>query len=113
MSLTDQLYALSRLVRRNLKLFLKDKAAVFFSLLAPMIVLLLFLLFLGDMQVDTVAGFLDAAGVAYTDKTVHAFVDSWMFAGVMGVACITASWSRTNSTDCSTTTRRRRCAAGW
>ena len=45
MSLTDQLYALSRLVRRNLKLFLKDKAAVFFSLLAPMIVLLLFLLF--------------------------------------------------------------------
>lgn len=92
MSLTDQLYALSRLVRRNLKLFLKDKAAVFFSLLAPMIVLLLFLLFLGDMQVDTVAVFLDAAGVAYTDKTVHAFVDSWMFAGVMGVACITVSF---------------------
>ena len=40
-------YALLSLARRNLKVFLKDKANVFFSLLAPLIVLALYALFLG------------------------------------------------------------------
>lgn len=92
MKLRDQLYALAALTKRNLKMFLLDKAAVFFSLLAPLIVLLLFLLFLGDMQVDTVVSAFDAAGIPYTEKAVHAFVNSWMFAGVMGVACVTVSF---------------------
>ena len=34
-------YALFALARRNIKVFLKDKANVFFSLLAPLIVLAL------------------------------------------------------------------------
>ena len=43
-------YALWLLTRRNLKIFLKDKANVFFSLLAPLIVLALYVLFLGRLQ---------------------------------------------------------------
>ena len=45
-------YALWLLTRRNLKIFLKDKAIVFFSLLAPLIVLVLYVLFLGRIQED-------------------------------------------------------------
>lgn len=92
MNLTDQLYALQKLVKRNLKLFLKDKAAVFFSLLAPLIVLLLFLLFLGDIQVDGVIQTFTQAGLPYTEAAVKSFVNSWMFAGVLSVACITVSF---------------------
>ena len=44
--------AFYRLTVRNLKLFLKDKMQVFFSLLAPLIVLFLYVAFLGDVQMD-------------------------------------------------------------
>ena len=40
------------MVSRNLKIFLKDKANIFFSLLCPLIVLALYVLFLGKIQVD-------------------------------------------------------------
>ena len=38
---------------RNLKLFFKDKAAVFFSLLAVFIIIGLYALFLGDVWTDS------------------------------------------------------------
>lgn len=91
MTFADNVFSLTKLVKRNLKLFLTDKAGVFFSLLAPLIVLMLFLLFLGDIQVETVKGVMDGFGVPYTEKAAGAFVNSWMFSGVMSVACITVS----------------------
>ena len=39
--------------RRNLAMHWRDKTGVFFSLLAPLIILMLFLLFLGKTQVDS------------------------------------------------------------
>ena len=84
------LYALASMTRRNLKIFLRDRAAVFFSLLAPLIVLLLYILFLGDVQVESVRGAIPE-GVAVEDGAVRGFVDSWMVAGVLSVACITVS----------------------
>ena len=46
-------YALAGLTKRGIKIFLKDKAGVFFSLLAPLIVLMLYVIFLGDVQLDS------------------------------------------------------------
>ena len=46
------MYALARLTARNWKVFVKDRANVFFALLAPLIVLALYVLFLGRIQVD-------------------------------------------------------------
>ena len=45
------LRAMLLMTRRGLKIFLKDRASVFFSLLAPLIILLLYVLFLGDVQI--------------------------------------------------------------
>ena len=39
--------ALMQLTLRNLKVFVKDRANIFFSLLAPLIVLALYVLFIG------------------------------------------------------------------
>lgn len=90
--ITGEIYAFSQLVRRHCKVFLKDGMAVFFSLLAPLIVFMLYILFLGEIQADTVAGFFPE-GMPVPEDDVRAFVDSWMVAGVLGVACITVSFS--------------------
>ena len=41
--------SLMRLSLRNVKIFVRDRANVFFSLLAPLIVLALYVLFIGRM----------------------------------------------------------------
>lgn len=90
----NDLMTMMNLVRRNTKKFLKDKAAVFFSLLSPLIVLVLYVLFLGDMQLRGLKEVFDGSGVP--DGNIKAIVDSWMLAGVMSVACITVAFSAFN-----------------
>lgn len=43
---------LKAMVIRNLKLFFRDKAAVFFSLLGVLIIIFLYVLFLGTLVMD-------------------------------------------------------------
>lgn len=75
---------------RNAKIFLRDKALVFFSLLAPIIVLMLYILFLSDIQLMAVQAYIPE-GAAVDEKLLRSFVDGWMIAGVLGVSCITVS----------------------
>ena len=82
-------YALWLLTRRNLKIFLKDRASVFFSLLAPLIVLALYVLFLGRIQEDGLLAVLEGMGIQGGGDQIAAFSDSWMLAGCMSCACIT------------------------
>lgn len=85
---------LGMLIKRSLNIFLKDKMSVFFSLLAPLIVLAVYVLFLADIQVDAVKS--NFENVPIDDKLIKNFVDSWMLAGVISVACITVSFSAQN-----------------
>ena len=87
----DNAAVVSGLVERSLKIFLKDKASVFFSLLAPLIVLGLYLLFLGDIQTDGIKAAFEGASIE--EKLLKNFVDAWMLAGVVSVACVTVSFS--------------------
>ena len=82
------------LVKRGLKIFLKDKMTVFFSLLAPLIVLVLFVLFLREMQLSSLKTAMEGAPV--DEALLGAFIDGWMLAGVMAVSCITVSFSANN-----------------
>lgn len=87
----NDMYALGTMAKRNLKLFFLDKAGVFFSLLAPLIVLVLYILFLRDVQIDSItAGF---EGTPLDTKRVAAFIDSWMISGTVSIACLTVSLS--------------------
>lgn len=85
---------LGMLIKRSLNIFLKDKMSVFFSLLAPLIVLAVYVLFLADIQVDAVKS--NFENVPIDDKLIKNFVDAWMLAGVISVACITVSFSAQN-----------------
>ena len=80
--------ALGVLVKRNIKLYMKDKMTVFFSLLAPIIVLVLYILFLGDLQVQNIMA---TIGDAVSETEVRALVNNWMISGVMGVSCVTVA----------------------
>lgn len=74
---------LYQLVLRNIRLFLRDKAAVFFSLLSVIIILALYVLFLGKMQIDQLG---DAYG---TVEGLGWLVSSWIMAGILTVSTIT------------------------
>ena len=87
----NKLRALGSLVLRNLKIFLSDRAGVFFSLLAPLIVLFLYLLFLKDVQLDSIKAMFE--GVPVDEQLLDNIINNWMLAGVVSVACITVSFS--------------------
>ena len=62
------------LVGRNLTIYFRDRVGVFLSLLSALILLLLYTLFLGSLQVDTIQESLPNA----SDDEVRAFVDTWV-----------------------------------
>jgi multidrug/hemolysin transport system permease protein len=77
------------ITRRNLRLFFRDRAAVFFSLLSALILIGLYALFLGNQQVDALQQQLPHA----TSGEVRAFVVSWVFAGVAMISSLTTGLS--------------------
>lgn len=84
-------YATLQLVKRGMKIFLKDKATVFFSLLSPLIVFMLYVLFLKDLQYDAIRNTLQGINVA--SSLLKGFVDNWMIGGVLAVGCVSVSLS--------------------
>ncbi len=70
---------------RNLRLFFRDPLNVFFSLLGALIIFLLYTLFLSNLQVLSIQQ--SALGVDEGD--VRAFVDAWMFAGIVAITTMT------------------------
>lgn len=83
--------ALGRLTERNLKLFFKDKMQVFFSLLAPLIVLFLYVAFLGDVQMDSLRSSIPEGLV--DEKLLKGVINGWMLSGILAVTCITVAVS--------------------
>lgn len=70
-----------QLVKRNLKLYFRDKVSVFFSLLGVFVILGLYVLFLGEMmtaQMNRITG-MDSANL----------MTNWIIAGVVSVTTIT------------------------
>lgn len=66
---------------RNLRLFFRDKTAIFFSLLAVFIIIGLYSLFLGD---TITSGFKDIPEVDF-------LINSWIMAGILAVTSITVT----------------------
>lgn len=76
---------LSKLIKRNIKVYLRDRVSVFFSFLSIIIIIALYALFLGNIQINDIkqaAG--DIEGARY-------LVDAWIMAGIIAVSSITIS----------------------
>ncbi|MDR1939552.1 MAG: ABC transporter permease [Clostridiales bacterium] len=85
----SDLFAVSRLIRRNVGSFLKEPMTVFFSLLSPLIILLLYALFLRGIQVDGIAATLGGTGVS--SAKVGALVDCWLVSSLLSISCLTVA----------------------
>ena len=69
------------LIKRNLLIFFRDRAAVFFSLLSVFIIIGLYALFLGDVMVDSLEDI----------PKPKFLIDSWIVSGLLAVTSITAT----------------------
>lgn len=73
------------LVGRNLRVFFRDRMNVFFSLLSGLILFVLYTLFLARLQTDG----LEQQFPQATPEEVTAFINTWMFAGIILLTTIT------------------------
>ena len=75
------------LAKRNMLCFFRDRASVFFSLMAVLIVIMLYLLFLRNLLIDSLL-----TGMAFaSEEQVSSLVDSWVLAGILGIVSVTSS----------------------
>lgn len=79
---------------RNIKVYLRDKGAVFFSLLSTLIVIGLMMFFLGDMNIESITNLLEqfpGRDAAVDKKNAELLVLSWTSAGIISINAVTVT----------------------
>ena len=79
------------LVQRNTKVFFKDKGMFFTSLVTPLILLLLFVTFLGNVYRDSFA-MCTPKEIDVPDTIIEGFVGGWLFSSLLAVCCVTVAF---------------------
>ena len=82
---------LRALIRRNVKLFFNDKGAFFTSLITPLVLIMLFITFLGEVYRDAFVSAIPE-GVTVAKSLENAFVNGWLFSSLLGVCTVTISF---------------------
>lgn len=82
---------LLELVRRNLKVFFKDKGMFFSSLITPIILLVLYATFLANVYKDSFFSAMPA-GLVIDEKIIDATVAGQLIASLLAVSCVTVSF---------------------
>ena len=80
---------ITTIIQRNLRLFFRDKSGVFFSLLGPLIMFVLYSFFLSNTERRNIIHFLPGSSSASIDF----FVNSWVFAGILVTTTTTTSFA--------------------
>ncbi|MDD6800638.1 MAG: ABC transporter permease [Firmicutes bacterium] len=83
---------LGALIRRNTKLYFKDKGMFFTSLITPLILLVLYSTFLGNVYEDSFRSSLEAAGATVSDKLIGGFVGGELVSSLLAVSCVTVAF---------------------
>ncbi|MBE6601780.1 MAG: ABC transporter permease [Ruminococcaceae bacterium] len=79
------------LILRNVRLFFKDKAMFFTSLITPLILLVLYMTFLGNVFRDSLLSGLPA-GVVLSNELVNGYVGGQLISSILAVSCVTVSF---------------------
>ena len=89
------------LVKRNSLLFLRERSAVFFSLLSMLIVLALMVIFLGRMNSQALVDLLSEWGgerdLAADERNAAYLIQLWTLAGILVVNAVTVTLTVTGS----------------
>jgi multidrug/hemolysin transport system permease protein len=101
----NQSYVFYSLTKRHLLVFFKNIPTVIFTLMVPLAILLVYIIFLRQLETSSIKTSLDAmiqesttsslqvGSAEYNEilKKVYGIADCWMVAGVLAVSCITVS----------------------
>ena len=79
------------LIRRNCKLFFKDKGMFFSSLITPILLLVLYATFLANIYHNSFASALPA-GFPVSESLIDATVGGELFSSLLAVSCVTVSF---------------------
>lgn len=79
------------LIKRNSKIYFKDKLTFFLSLITPLILIVLFIVFLKNVYTSTLTSAMPE-DITLSSKVINAFSGGWLFSSIMGVSCITISF---------------------
>ena len=79
------------LTKRNIKLFFKDKGMFFTSLITPIILLVLYSTFLGNVFKNS---FIDAfpEGAEFSEKLINGCVGGQLISSILSVSCVTVAF---------------------
>ena len=83
---------LCALIRRNTKLYFKDKGMFFTSLITPLILLVLYSTFLANVYEDSFRSSLEAAGASVSDKVLWGCVGGELVSSLLAVSCVTVAF---------------------
>lgn len=83
---------LGALIKRNTKLYFKDKAMFFTSLITPVILLVLYATFLRNVYVNSFRSALDAAGVTVSEALINGCVGGQLVSSLLAVSCVTVAF---------------------
>lgn len=83
---------LSALVKRNTKLYFKDKGMFFTSLITPLILLVLYATFLGNVYEDSFRSVLENSGAAVSDDLINGCVGGELASSLLAVCCVTVAF---------------------
>ena len=79
------------LVKRNCKIYFKDKGLFFSSLIAPLVLFLLFVAFLGDVYRDSLTSVFE--GITLEGKIVEGFAGGWLMSSLLAVSAISIAFT--------------------
>lgn len=79
------------LIKRNIKLFFKDKGMFFTSLITPLILLVLYATFLGNVYRDSFMSGIPEQ-IKLSEKVVDGLVGGQLISSILAVSCITVAF---------------------
>lgn len=82
---------LGMLIKRNVKMFFKDKGLFFTSLITPLILLVLYITFLGNVYRDSFE-MAFPQGMVIPDKLLDAAVGGQLISSLLAVCCVTVAF---------------------
>ena len=83
---------LGALIRRDMKLYFKDKGMFFSSLITPILLLVLYTTFLKKVFDDSFRSAMEAAGATVADSVLNGVVGGQLISSLLAVSCVTVAF---------------------
>lgn len=86
------MYMLSAMIKRNIKLYFKNKGMFFTSLITPVILLVLYVTFLRNVYESSFVGSFASVGIAVPDKLIDGCVAAELCSSLLAVSAVTVAF---------------------